>query len=95
MATFSDDSDYIFERFETLLKLVSNSNSWHAEYKHWSNDDDHWAKKWDKFHHFLWLLQCYEYFTQRGLDVSFPAPASVQARTSSLALPKVLTKGLQ
>jgi hypothetical protein len=73
MTTYSDASDDLFDRWETLLKLPQQAEGWHDEYKHWSNSADHWAKKWDKFHHFLWLLQCYEYFSQRGHIVSFPA----------------------
>jgi hypothetical protein len=73
MATFSDDNDYIFERLETLLKLAENASGWRNEYANWNNPANHWAKKWDKFHHFLWLLQCHEFFSQRGLKVSFPA----------------------
>jgi hypothetical protein len=73
MATYSDDSDDLFDRWETLLKLAQQAEGWSDEYAHWNNVNDHWAKKWDKFHHFLWLLQCYEYFLQRGLNVSFPA----------------------
>jgi hypothetical protein len=73
MATYSDASDDLFNRWETLLKLAQQADGWLAEYAYWSNAADHWAKKWDKFHHFLWLLQCYEYFSRRDLSVSFPA----------------------
>jgi hypothetical protein len=76
MATYGDDSDALFGRWETLLKLPRNAEGWQNEYAHWSNVADHWAKKWDKFHQFLWLLQCYEYFSLRGLNVSFPASNS-------------------
>jgi hypothetical protein len=79
MATYSDASDYLFDRWETLLKLAQKADGWPDEYAHWSNAADHWAKKWDKFHQFLWLLQCYEYFAERGHNVSFPAPGSGQA----------------
>ena len=73
MATYSDASDCLFRRWETLLNLAQQAEGWLVEYAHWSSADNHWAKKWDRFHHFLWLLQCYEYFSQRGLIVSFPA----------------------
>jgi hypothetical protein len=86
MATFSDDSDYIFERLETLLELAGNAVGWQNEYANWNNLADHWAKKWDRFHQFLWLLQCYEFFFQRGLNVSFPAH-TMQAK------PDLLIKG--
>jgi hypothetical protein len=73
MATYSDANDNLFGRWETLLNLPQQADGWHGEYAHWSSATDHWAKKWDRFHHFVWLLQCYEYFSQRGLNVSFPA----------------------
>ena len=73
MAIYPDASDHLFGRWETLLNLAQNADGWQDEYAHWSNVADHWARTWDKFHHFLWLLQCYEYFSQRGLIVSFPA----------------------
>jgi hypothetical protein len=72
MATYSDDVDYFFDRCETLLKLGQQANGWAGEYRRWSSSDNHWAKKWDKFEQFIWLLQCYEYFSERGLKVSFP-----------------------
>ena len=69
MATYA--SDDLFGRWETLLKLAAEALDWKSEYARWNNIADHWAKKWDRFHHFLWLLQCYEYFSLRGLNVSF------------------------
>jgi hypothetical protein len=73
MATYSDARDNLFGRWETLLKLAVEAEGWQDEYAHWNKVDNHWAKKWDSFHHFLWLLQCYEYLSQSGLNVSFPA----------------------
>jgi hypothetical protein len=72
MATYSDDKDYFFDRWETLLKLAQKAKGWDGEYARWSNSADHWAKKWDKFEQFIWMLQCYEYFSERGHKVSFP-----------------------
>jgi hypothetical protein len=72
MATFSDNSDYFFERWETLLKLTEKAIGWKGEYNNWNQIKNHWAKRWDKFHQFIWLLQCYEHFSQCGCDVSFP-----------------------
>jgi len=86
MATYGEDSDALFGRWETLLKLPQNAVGWQNEYAHWSNVADHWAKKWDKFHHFLWLLQCYEYFSQSDHNVSFPAS------NQSNAMPDLLIK---
>jgi hypothetical protein len=79
MATYPDDCDYLFGRWETLLKLAQQANGWPKEYENWSEDTDHWAKKHDRFHQFLWLLQCYEYFSQLGHNVSFPAKGKNQA----------------
>lgn len=73
MAAYSEGRDYLFERWETLLKLAQKAKGWKAEYVHWNKPKDHWAKKWDRFHQFLWLLQCFEYFVELGYDVSFPA----------------------
>lgn len=72
MATYSDNTDHFFGRWETLLTLAQQANGWEGEYERWSNPADHWAEKWDKFEQFIWLLQCYEYFSERGLKVSFP-----------------------
>lgn len=72
MATFSESTDYIFERWETLLELAEKANGWNGEHNNWNQTKNHWAKRWDKFHQFIWLLQCYENFSQRGCDVSFP-----------------------
>lgn len=87
MAMFSDDSDYIFKRLETLLDLCGNADGWQNEYANWNNLADHWAMKWNRFHQFLWLLQCYEYFSQLGLNVSFPA-------SHNQAKPDLLIKGV-
>ena len=79
MATYFDTSDDMFCRLETLLEIAQKANGWCHEYAHWSNANDHWAKKHDKFNQFLWLLQCYEYFTERGHVVSFPATGNSKA----------------
>jgi hypothetical protein len=79
MATYSDGSDYLFDRWETLLRLAQQANGWPNEYMNWSSDANHWAKKHDRFHQFLWLLQCYEYFSQLGHRVSFPASGNSEA----------------
>jgi hypothetical protein len=52
-----------------LLTLAEKAEGWEAEFKRWA---DSWAQDWDRFHHFLWMLQCYEYFKLRGVNVSFP-----------------------
>ena len=86
MATYSDASDKLFGRWEKLLKLAVEAEGWQDEYAHWNKVADHWAKKWDKLHHFLWLLQCYEYFSRSGHNVSFPAS------NQSKAMPDLLIK---
>jgi hypothetical protein len=72
MATFSDSTDCFFDRWETLLKLAEQANGWNVEYSNWNKTKNHWALRWDKFHQFIWLLQCYEYFARRKCEVSFP-----------------------
>lgn len=73
MATYSDSCDALFNRWEKLLKDAGEAEGWFEEYKHWKNEDDHWAFKWDRFNHFLWLLQCFEYFSENSCRVVFPA----------------------
>lgn len=75
MATYSDQSDNLFHRWEELLNGAKNAKGWCDEYAHWMNSD-HWAKHWDRFNQFIWLLQCFEYFSDKGNDVSFPASKS-------------------
>ncbi len=79
MATYPDAKDYFFDRWEALLKLAQQANGWDAEYAKWCNPADHWAKKHNRFQQFLWLLQCYEYFSQLGHKVSFPAKGNDEA----------------
>tara|TARA_R110002020_G_scaffold194317_1_gene395008 strand:- start:627 stop:1649 length:1023 start_codon:yes stop_codon:yes gene_type:complete len=76
MATYDDVYDDLFHRWEKLLKGAKVANGWSDEYAHWNNKGDHWAIKWDKFNQFLWLLQCFEYFSDKGYEVSFPASRS-------------------
>lgn len=79
LATYSDESEVLFTRWEALLEAAQGADGWKNEYKHWSNTADHWAEKWDKFYQLLWLLQCYEYFSQRGYSVTFPENSNVAA----------------
>lgn len=81
MATFSDEGESLLDRWENLLNLARQANGWPEEFKRWSGN---WAKEWDRFHQFLWLLQCYEYFTQRGLGVSFPPANKNEAKPDLL-----------
>ncbi len=62
----------LFGRLEMLLQLPQNAVGWQHEYANWNSSNSHWAKRWDNFYHFLWLLQCHEYFFQQGPAVSFP-----------------------
>ena len=75
MATYANDH---FARWEELLNKAQQADGWIKEYEHWNSPSDHWAKKWDRFHQFLWMLQCYEYFSECGHKVSFP-PAKLNA----------------
>lgn len=71
MATYSDVCEEMFDSWDSLLKFAITTPGWNSEYSNWNNNGDHWAIKWDKFYHFVWLLQCREYFSQNGLKVSF------------------------
>jgi hypothetical protein len=72
MATYSDSSDDLFNRWEGLLAGAETAEGWTNEYVEWRQPNDHWAKRWDRFYQFLWLLQCYEYLSECGHTVSFP-----------------------
>jgi hypothetical protein len=94
MATYSDSYDYLFDRWETLLKLAQQADGWEDEYKRWSSSNNHWAKKWDKFVHFMWLLQCYEYFFEQGHNASFPVARKNQAMPDLLIKRHAQKEGL-
>jgi hypothetical protein len=83
MATFSDGEEGILARWERMLAAAASGTGWAGEYGRWS---DNWALDWNRFHHFLWLLQCYDYFSQKGHNVSFP-PAN-----KNEAMPDLLIK---
>ncbi|MFA3919680.1 hypothetical protein [Ruegeria hyattellae] len=70
MATYNGES--LFRRWEQLLSQAYEAEGWECEYSNWNSEQDHWAKKWNKFNQFLWMLQCYEYFADKGGNVSFP-----------------------
>ena len=72
MATYSGENENLFARWNKLLKLPNGRCGWCQELSQWNSEGDHWAKKWDKFYEFLWLLQCIEYFMDAGHGVSFP-----------------------
>jgi hypothetical protein len=91
MATYSDACDYFFDRWEASIKLAQQAEGWEREYKNWDNTDDHWAKEWDKFYQFLWLIQCYEYFSRSGHNVSFPV-SKKEARPDLLIMRQGLGK---
>ncbi len=72
MATFSNGSEEIFTLLNKLIASAEGCCGWNLELKKWTGENDHWAKKWDKYFHFLWLLQCVEYFKDCGYKVTFP-----------------------
>ncbi len=78
MATYSDSSDYLFHRWERLLEGAKTAEGWTNEYAEWGQPNDHWAKRWDRFYQFLWLLQCYEYLSECAHVVSFPLSGRVR-----------------
>lgn len=70
MATYKGDC--LFRRWEQLLSQACKFEGWQNEYSNWNSDQDHWAIKWNKFNQFMWMLQCCEYFADKGGKVSFP-----------------------
>ena len=70
MATYTGES--LFRRWEQLLSQACKFEGWESEYSNWNSKQDHWAIKWNKLNQFLWMLQCCEYFADKGDKVSFP-----------------------
>ncbi len=70
LATYNAES--LFHRWEQLLSQACEYEGWESEYSNWNSPRDHWAIKWNKFNQFLWMLQCCEYFVDKGAKVSFP-----------------------
>ena len=81
MATHANDC---FAQWEELFNKVQQADGWDKEYENWNKPSDHWAKKWDRFHRLLWMLQCYEYFTESDHKVSFPQAIKNQAMPDML-----------
>ena len=75
MATYNTES--LFYRLEQLLSQARQFEGWDDEYSNWSSEQDHWAIKWNRFNQFLWMLQCCEYFADKGAEVSFPYSATM------------------
>lgn len=69
MATYANDD--VFTRLNRLYELPKNSNGWDTERREWEDDKDHWAKNWDRFYQFIWLLQCFEYLSAGAQTVEF------------------------
>jgi len=70
IATYPTSSERLFERLNSLLESVRNVEGWINESK---NIGDAWSKNYDGFFHTLWMLQCFEYFKDRGNNVIFPS----------------------
>lgn len=70
MATYSDDNESLFQRLNGLLELAENIEGWRNESE---NTGKTWSKNYDEFFHFMWMLQCVEYFKDQGAKVEFPA----------------------
>jgi len=94
MATYSNASEGLFARWNDLLSRTQTAQDWTNEYANWSSDNNHWAEKWDRFYHFIWLLQCYEYFTQLGYKISFPAASAGRKPAPDMELKLGPTKSL-
>ena len=71
MATYSCGSEHIFARLNELLALAEQADGWIKEFGNWNQNGDHWAYGWPRFYHFIWLLQCFEYFKHASCDVVF------------------------
>lgn len=69
MATFSDEYEQVFLRLNSLLKLSENLEGWKNESK---NTGITWAVNYDEFFQHVWMLQCVEYFFEKGNKVKFP-----------------------
>jgi len=69
MATYPPTREPIFQRLNYLLKMAENLEGW-------SNESENigmiWAEDYGQFFHNLWMLQCVEYFIDRGDRVVFP-----------------------
>lgn len=70
MATYSEDNESLFLRLNGLLALAKNIDGWGNESK---NIGKTWSENFDEFFHFLWMLQCVEYFNDQGAKVEFLA----------------------
>lgn len=67
MATYTESGEVIFQRLNYLLLMAKELSGWNNESKNISN----WSENYDGFFHILWMLQCVEYFVDRGDKVQF------------------------
>jgi len=68
MATYSSESNRIFQRLNDLIEIARHLDGWQNELV---NTGSTWSYNYNEFFHFLWMLQCMEYFLDDGLDVRF------------------------
>jgi hypothetical protein len=67
MATYTESGEVIFQRLNYLLLMAKELDGWNNESKNIAN----WSENYDGFFHILWMLQCVEYFIDRGDEVQF------------------------
>lgn len=75
MATFPIASESIFQRLNDLIGIAKQLDGWKNESK---NTGRSWAKNYDEFFHFLWMLQCMEYFLEDDYEVRFTVTANAE-----------------
>ncbi len=68
MATFSLANENIFQRLNDLIEIAKQLDGWKNESK---NTGLSWSNNYDKFFHFMWMLQCMEYFREKDCEVRF------------------------
>jgi hypothetical protein len=68
MATYSLENDIIFQRLNNLIEIAKRLDGWENELK---NTGLSWSYNYDEFFHFLWMLQCMEYFLDKDFAVRF------------------------
>jgi hypothetical protein len=68
MATFPIAEEKIFQRLNVLIGMAKQLDGWENESK---NTAKSWSKNYDEFFHFLWMLQCMEYFLEHDYEVRF------------------------
>ena len=75
MATFPIACENILQRLNDLIGIAKQLDGWENESK---NTGKSWSKNYDEFFHFLWMLQCMEYFLEHDCEVRFSDTANAK-----------------